>query len=395
MVDQREPKSILVFGSFRVRHFGALYEIELEKFEKLEENEGRDEYTLPLLDRLLECFDKKWEIPKFCIFHGAKLGSKVYIILNKINAPHMPPFRPPDAFFFNTNDLESNVQRFSPPKSPKTWGAVISAYGKLYNLQDSPCYPYIHNPSFERYDPTHDSWETLPPYPGYSYEHYRTQITGHAVLYGYILVSLMSKKGCLMAAFHIATKTWHQVKVSESMKEICDGFWGRAIVLDNTIYALSSDLFEVLVFSFGWEPSDEDDFGRSHYQSPIVCLFLDPLTLARVPIPFDSVRTQNLVHLRQRDFCLLQTGRNEYVGDYQFLLVTTFRIVGEGEELSIETLKSRVFRLSLDIERDFDLDFCFTRDCEDIEPEEKEECKLLYASCSAAQPALNESETPA
>ena len=131
-------------------HTGFLYEIDLDK---LKENEGKkDEHTQPLLYPVLEFFDKKWEIPKSCLFHGARFGSKGYILCNEIKFPCRSPLRPTDAFCFDTNDLESTLQRFSPPKSAKIWCVVISAYGKLYYLAYPSCYPNVKKDSFERYD---------------------------------------------------------------------------------------------------------------------------------------------------------------------------------------------------------------------------------------------------
>ncbi|XP_061996545.1 uncharacterized protein LOC133714445 [Rosa rugosa] len=80
--------------------------------------------------------------------------------------------------------------------------------------------------------------------------------------------------------------------------------------------------------------------------------------------------TQNLVHLGRLDFCLVQTGRNEYSIEHQYLCITTFRILREGRGTEIRTLSSSVFQVDLMGSGLFEVNFSFTPDCEDVEPEE-------------------------
>ncbi|PQP98740.1 hypothetical protein Pyn_40474 [Prunus yedoensis var. nudiflora] len=105
-------------------------------------------------------------------------------------------------FDMETRSLSPSIP---PTISSKPEATVVSAYGKLYYLPSPyiPIYAYHPgfekydpdhehwesvppDPRFEKYDPEHEHWESLPPFPFYNDELYNTEITGYAVCYGFI-----------------------------------------------------------------------------------------------------------------------------------------------------------------------------------------------------------------
>nr|XP_011470092.1 PREDICTED: uncharacterized protein LOC105353110 [Fragaria vesca subsp. vesca] len=356
---QKDVSMFVLVNFFCGPQHGALYKVNLEHGESGETSDGAGVEASPqVLVPVIKFFDKPLDLPKNCLFNGVRFGScsKLHIMANGQAYP-CKPVTTPNSFVFDTDSTSvSGLQRFSPPKNAKHYGVVISAYGMLYYFALPSSSPCISDPSFERYNSTTDLWESLPSCP------YKTRmtVTGYAVCYGYILISMYNPRDFAAMAFHIGTQKWLEVKLTES-KYLLPFMLGRAVVVDGIIYSLSFTPQEVLAFSF-WRESDD------------ICFLGAPLSLrvrktAKPPSPMMEEVTQNLVHLGGLDFCLVQTGQNEYSLEHQYLCITTFRI-REGGGTEIRTLRSSVYQVDLMGSFFLEVNFSFTPDCEDVEPEE-------------------------
>ncbi|PRQ60258.1 putative transcription factor C2H2 family [Rosa chinensis] len=375
-VDQAESILIMVKFDMDDSFSGAIYEIKLDQLQPLEHGKSvggfnTDPSTLPMLKPVAELFGKGWKTEELFLFDCARIGSlsKLYVLVNQIPCPYLKPVTPEYAFAFDKSLVSELI---SPPKTTKQYCLVISAYGMLYYLAQPLCFPQIQEPSFERYDPASDSWESLPPFPDYSLDQAQTEITGYAVCYGYILLSMQTEKKYEAVAFHIHSRTWHKVKTSPENPYYYP-FYGRAVVLGSTIYALAHNLDLVLVFSFWWDSDKDGDIvKRRHFLGTPLSLLIT--AKCHPPRRLLGDRTQNLVHLGGRYFCVVQTGQNIDSSEYQYMCATTFRIAGDGQEMHIKTVRSSVFRVAIEGNDEFEVQFSFTPDCNDIEPVEEQYC---------------------
>ncbi|XP_061988180.1 uncharacterized protein LOC133706651 [Rosa rugosa] len=362
--NQQEVQSMFVMVRFnRGPYHGAVYKVKLEHGESGEASAGAEvESSLPVLNPVSTFFDKSFELPKNCLFEGARFGSKLYLMANGHGSP-CKPVTTVNSFVCDMNS-SSDLQQFSPPKAAKPFGAVISAYGMLYYFAHPSSSPHIPDPSFERYNPTTNLWESLPSYPYKTLPKPCMEVVGYAVCYGYILFSMYNRKECAVLAFHIGTEKWHQVKITNpSEASSYYPFLGRAVVVDNIIYAPSFFPDEVIAFSF-WRDSDHNCF----LGTPLPLMVMDT---PHPPSPLMGRITKNLVHLGMLHFCLVQTGRNQCSVEHQYLCITTFRILREEGGMDVRTLRSSVFQVGMMGSGAFHVNFSFTPDCEDIEPEEQ------------------------
>nr|XP_011470087.1 PREDICTED: uncharacterized protein LOC105353105 [Fragaria vesca subsp. vesca] len=356
--NQQKDISMFVLVRFSSGPYhGALYEVKLEHGESSEASVGAAvESPPPVLVPVVKFFDKCLDLPKNCLFNGVRFGScsKLHILENGHGYPRKR-ITTNNSFVFDTNTTSvSGLQRFSQPKNSKPFGVVISAYGMLYYFANQS-----RSPSFERYDSATDLWESLPSCPYNTLPNPRMTVSGYVVCYGYILFSMSNSRDRRVMAFHISTKKWHEVKVTDPEHY---PFVGRAVVVDGTIYSMSLIRDEISAFSF-WRDSDDTCYlGAS--------LPLHIWNTAHPPSPMLEYITQNLVHLGGLDFCLLQTGQNEYSLEHQYLCITTFRIIRERGGTEIRTLRSSVYQVDLMGSFFLEVNFSFTPDCEDVEPEE-------------------------
>ncbi|KAM1194238.1 hypothetical protein ACFX15_020558 [Malus domestica] len=276
--------------------------------------------------------------------------------------------KPPTFIGYNCA-MDTTSETFPAPKTPKPLGSVVSAYGHIYHIADPlsgtpECSSNIPNPSFERYKPGQETWETLPHFPYYIECRYM-YICGYAVCHGWILFSLRHMNGVKskIYAFHIKTQEWHRVTSGHT------GFVGRAVVVDQTIYGLSLSCDKVLVFSFGISYGEEGRNIACSLSTPIPLQVLDS---ALKPSRFSEL-TGQLVHLGDKDFCLVQTRDNEYSCVHQDICITTIQIIA-GEEgcPMIKTVRSTVYTVDTNELGHFGIYCSFTPELKDVEPEEGE-----------------------
>nr|XP_011470086.1 PREDICTED: uncharacterized protein LOC105353102 [Fragaria vesca subsp. vesca] len=353
-------KSMFVLVRFYCgQYHGALYKVNLKEHGESGEASGDAGAESPphVLVPVMKFFDKPLYPPKNCLFEGVRVSSKLYLMA-KENPYYGEPITPTNSFVFDTDPDATSIHDFPPSKPLKPHGTIISAYGELYYFAHPTCFLRIpDHPSLERYNSATNSWKSLPSWPYETLPNPRMDVAGYAVCYGYILISMYNQKDHAVMAFHIGSQTWHRVKVAKSDYY---PFLGRAVVVDGVIYSLSFFRGEVLAFPF-WRDSD----GTCCLDAPL------PLYIRRTSNPpMLGPLTQSLVYLGGLDFCLVKTGENKYSPVHQYLCMTTFRILSEEGRTEIRTLYSSVFQVDLMGSHFFGVNFCFTSDCEDVEPEE-------------------------
>ncbi|KAL6290103.1 hypothetical protein ACE6H2_007613 [Prunus campanulata] len=250
----------------------------------------------------------------------------------------------------------SKCSSIPPIPSSNSLETIVCAYGKVYYLACSSTFSPVTGHSFGRYNPDHKVWEQMTSFPFYDDYDHTMQMTGYAVCYGIILFSLSgSRDGSFgVVAFHVGRRDWNRVKIDTSA-HCSPPFEGRAVVVDENIYALYGDA-KIRAFSFMGEKSDVNGISYSLRQLFIV----QGLDIARPLLPWLNDRTQYLVHLGNQDFFYVQTGRCDSHPKVQYLSITTFEIVLEGGKHMIKTIDSIVHSVDIKGSEWFDLIFCFT-----------------------------------
>ncbi|KAM2076163.1 hypothetical protein ACFX1T_038943 [Malus domestica] len=322
---------------------------------------------------------------------GSSSNTKFYLLLNEglncfnrfVNTRYKYDSYSGYTFDTRTRSLET-LKR---PLASKPVSFFMSAYGKLYNIASPVCFIKMPDTLFERYNPNSESWESLPHFE-YSRDKAHMDITGYAVCYGCILVSLGRSRVELMV-FNIDSNTWHQVNIARSDAYYC-GFRGRAVVVDNTIYALSIQCGKVIGFSL--MIYSEDD-GRIIYflEKPVFFPGFKSRVKEDLKYGHGFNPTEYLVHLGKLEFCLLQAAATCREDESQELFVTTFKIVHDGT-MHIRTLYSSVCDLRIKGYGLFDINFSFTPECRDLEPRKEEIFQMTRKKETAKNNAASDSK---
>ncbi|KAM1146136.1 hypothetical protein COP2_039192 [Malus domestica] len=207
-----QDRSLFLFAPFLSGpHCAAFFEVQLkQQGDDQVKGGGRVTRETPVLKPLLKLFDGP-EQSYLCTAARIFSHSKVYVLLEDGHRP-----RPLEAdTITNTNTPRAgyafglktgSFDKFASLKSIKPLGTLLSAHGQLYYIASPWGFPWIPEASFERYDPAHDKWDTLPSFPYYSY---RLDLKGST------------------------------------------GFAGRAVVVGETLYAVALSHNLVIAFSFG------------------------------------------------------------------------------------------------------------------------------------------------
>ncbi|KAM1585832.1 hypothetical protein PS2_038712 [Malus domestica] len=320
----------------------------------------------------------KFVLPKFCWFEGARLhnSSKLHLVLNKGLLPrhNLPADDKLGSYRGQIYDTETrSLETFEPPLAPKPVSYLMSAYGRLYNLASPQCFRVMPKVLFERYDSKTDSWESLTHF-AYSRERSKMEIAGYAVCHGCILVSTCNFRFEFMV-FHIDSNTWHQVDISRK-EAYYSAFRGRAVVVGNSIYALSIQRGKVIAFSLKMKIGND---GRITYslEEPFFLPGLESRVEDITESGLISRPTEYLVHLGKLEFCLLQT-ISTHLEEPQEMFITTFEIVCDDETMHIKTLDSSVCDFHIGHYGTLCICFSFMPKCEDFEPEEEESFRLAH-----------------
>ncbi|KAL6281295.1 hypothetical protein ACE6H2_018176 [Prunus campanulata] len=219
---------------------------------------------------------------------------------------------------------------------------AVSAYDRLYFLEDASPFVTDPLPSFVKYNHDKKNWEQMPQFP-FRYPFPR-RVTGYAICYGIILYTLFDGlKSSNVVAFHMGKENWNKVEVDT---HDYTPFRGRAVVAGETIYAMILfEVDEIIAFSLKMNKRYDD----SNAYSLIKLCKLDGLKIVSPPYPFDGLENDYLVHLGNHNFFHVTTGYNFKFYKVQHLCITTFQIfVREDERHMIETLHSTA--LTVDIE---------------------------------------------
>ncbi|KAL6281184.1 hypothetical protein ACE6H2_018065 [Prunus campanulata] len=336
---------------------GALYEV---KFNQKGEYVGGGGVSNepPLLEPVAN-FTGGYIIRGARIFNRAKLYLLPEETIDEIFELENP--KSLDGFMFDTS--AGSLLPLKPPKGPRPFGALVSAYGKLYYLASPKCDSSLPEPFFEMYDPAIDRWDEVPcSYPficEYWAEYWDDlDIVGYVVCYGFILFSMCdhNQSRAQVMAFDVSTNKW-----LDAIPYV--PFRGRGVVVGKTIYALSSK--EIMAFTV---KMDEDDEGH------IACSLSKPLILPGLEIidwPFKYGLTEYLVHLGNHDFCHVWTGEQKNCTNRQYICITMFQIVvGEGGS-RIKTLNSTICAVDVKDSISFKLNFSFSPESDDFEPEDE------------------------
>ncbi|KAM1340222.1 hypothetical protein ACFX2H_038649 [Malus domestica] len=270
---------------------------------------------------------------------GSSSNTKFYLLLNEglncfnrfVNTRYKYDSYSGYTFDTRTRSLET-LRR---PLASKPVSFFMSAYGRLYNIASPVCFIKMPDTLFERYNPNSESWESLPHFE-YSRDKAHMDIT---------------------------------VSIARSDAYYC-GFRGRAVVVDNTIYALSVQCGKVIAFSL---MIDSEDDGRIIYflEKPVFFPGFKSRVKEDLKYGHGFNPTEYLVHLGKLEFCLLQAAATCREEESQELFVTTFKIVHDGT-MHIRTLDSSVCDLRIKGYGLFDINFSFTPECRDLEPRKEE-----------------------
>ncbi|XP_021826052.1 uncharacterized protein LOC110766941 [Prunus avium] len=359
-----EARSVFLVVSFiGGKYSGALYEVKFNQKGEYVGGGGVCNEPPPLEPPLLEPvanFTGGYIIRGARIFNRAKLYLLPEETIDEIFELENP--KSLDGFMFDTS--AGSLLPLKPPKGPRPFGALVSAYGKLYYIASPKCDSSLPEPFFEMYDPSIDRWDEVPcSYPficEYWAEYWDDlDIVGYVVCYGFILFSMcdLNQSRAQVMDFDVSTNKWH-----DSIPYV--PFRGRGVVVGKTtIYALSSK--EIMAFTVKMDEGDE---------GCIACSLSKPLILPGLEIidwPFKYGLTEYLVHLGNHDFCHVWTGEQKNYTDRQYICITMFQIVvGEGES-HIKTLNSTICAVDVKDFIAFKLNFSFSPESNDFEPEDE------------------------
>ncbi|PQQ09478.1 uncharacterized protein Pyn_28673 [Prunus yedoensis var. nudiflora] len=195
---------------------GALYEVKFNKKGEYVGGGGVSNEPPPLEPPLLE------PVANFTggsIIRGARIfnSAKLYLLpeetIDEIFELENP--KSLDGFMFDTS--AGSLLPLKPPKGPRPFGALVSAYGKLYYLASPKCDSSLPEPFFEMYDPSIDRWDEVPcSYPficEYWAEYWDDlDIVGYVVCYGFILFSMCdhNQSRAQVMAFDLSANKWHE-----------------------------------------------------------------------------------------------------------------------------------------------------------------------------------------
>ncbi|TQD73081.1 hypothetical protein C1H46_041383 [Malus baccata] len=384
MQEERPTASVFMLMNFIPPPFGgALYELKINQAGEVMEGE-----TCGPLETVQWFFDPKKSsefpapVPSYIVLDGVRYGSPSKLYMLPIPGPDRDMVPDEDRHHLYTFDTETkSLEQIEGPRAFKRSSLLISAYGKLYNLTDPASFPFMTNPSFECYDPNKGIWEPLNPFPKYgektglSY----VEVMGYAVCYGCILISMYGVGPSEFVLFHIASETWHPVyipRVDDDMTgtKPYPSFVGRAVVVNDVIYATSTVSGVIISFSLGM---DSDPSGRILFTVKNLFKFPERLSF----IEWDITVSESLVHLGELRFCLLQTFKGR---DFQPLQITTLEIVNDGSgERCIKTLCSVVHDVDVQISGGLELGYCFAPQFNDLEPEEDNKCQAAMVQWAA------------
>lgn len=217
-----------------------------------------------LLDPVSKFFDRSNpEVPMTYLLGATRFGgrSKLYLLQHEgysnwwIRESSTRSYDSYQGCIFDT--MTKELMPFKRPDQIKKAALLISAYGKLYHLAYPSAYRSMSgmpDPSFEVYDPDTGSWSRLSTFPRYQMKWCNIDIIGYAVCYDCIWISLEGHERGKFWVYQVTMDKWKEVNMpaDRDSRSYYYSFKGRAVVVDNTIYAFSS-VGGVIAFSLMME----------------------------------------------------------------------------------------------------------------------------------------------
>ncbi|PQM40527.1 hypothetical protein Pyn_23980 [Prunus yedoensis var. nudiflora] len=296
---EKAYKSVFILAqSFGRLHEGVLYEVKIEQGSGAIMGGRRGgalvgvEDRPPLLNPVNKIFGKSDMVPLYsCRLVAVRFNglAKLYMLVTArdvlrhcLRSTTIAPTKPDlKGRIFDTET--KSFYTFTHLKSFNERSTLMSAYNKLYHLGIPDSWS-LNNPrvAFERYDPCNDCWEQLPSVPFALYQG-RGEMDGYAVYGNNILLSSSADKSFI--AFNVKEKKWYPVLAKGSFS-----FRGRAVVVGNTIYCLSTHYGVVAKFSF-----DPSTYSISETQRLLGLEYYKKLPLTAIVVvvnPFGSPRSK-------------------------------------------------------------------------------------------------------
>lgn len=379
-------KRILIIVDFlKSTESGVMFEVNVSQGKVTRGGSGLQ--NIPSLKTVASLFDtgdelvvqKKGFIGLAKIFSSSR--SKLFIFLDDgLDWPlKLNQFPPPINGSLHAFDVDkSSLVPLQSSVIGKTSSYVISAYGKVYYFVSPASWPWISGLPFTSYDPNNNTWDSLPNFPlcfhfststSYTspepyFSPYRSEleIIGYAVCNGFIILSMSGGwelDNNMSFAYGVHCKRWFAVQYCNSAHY---PFRGRAVVIGNTIFALSKAHGEVIAFSVGEDYNDAAGVVLSLSTPtlvPWVNRWFQPLVGGPVEHGEQVEQTEAIVHLGDMNFCLLQTALPAQHHDRQSLYITSFEILNEGGSWVINAIDSTIRNVNPEGCGRFLLKFCF------------------------------------
>ncbi|KAM5562323.1 hypothetical protein ABKV19_017511 [Rosa sericea] len=363
--------------------FGRVFEIKLDELDHRQKG-GKDEPLItPTFKYAAQLYQGGEELRqpilwKFCSL--ATATSTELCVLPDSGPEDFMMDDPLKGYILNISTREK-PKKMKPPNAPKLFGHVLSLNGNIYFIADPYWIREAPDPSFERYDRTKRSWESLAPLPFIKEMSCNAEMVGYAVFDDFILFNISDPTySPQLWAYDVSRNKWYLVSVENFD---CYGLRGLAVVLDYTVYACTLSR-SVLALSITRKQIDGGDL---EFTCSLQSVFTLPYTEV---LPLDGDRGRDhLVHLGNREFCLVQSGVCYGYVDYQPIRLSIFRLL-LGENL-VKITYTIDYEVPLQDFEPFHVRLCFSLPgCEDIVSEQEDDSDIDFILYPAVKSAPEE-----
>ncbi|XP_062023073.1 uncharacterized protein LOC133739335 [Rosa rugosa] len=351
--------------------FGRVFEIKLDE---LDHRQGGGKDETPTFKYAAQLYEGGKELGqpilwKFCSLATATSCTSTNLCVLPDSGPEDFMMDDPlNGYILNISTRK--VHKMKPPNAPKLFGHVLSLSGNIYFIADPYWIRDAPDPSFERYDPIKGSWESLTPFPFIKEMSCDAEMVGYAVFDDFILFSISGPTySRQLWAYDVSRNKWYLVNVDNFD---CCGFRGLAVVLEKSVYALSSTLSRsVLALSITREQIDgRDPVFTCSLQSVFTLPYTEVLQLHG-----DRGR-DHLVHLGNHEFCLVQSGVCYGYVAYQPIRLSIFQLLGKN---SVNITYTIDYEVPLQDFEPFHVRLCFSPPgCEDIVSEREDNSDINF-----------------
>ncbi|KAM5562320.1 hypothetical protein ABKV19_017508 [Rosa sericea] len=348
--------------------FGRVFEIKLDE---LDHRQGGGKDETPTFKYAAQLYQGGKELGEPILWKFCSLATAT-----STNLCVLPDSGPEDFMMddplngYILNISTRKVHKMKPPNAPKLFGHVLSLNGNIYFIADPYWIRDAPDPSFERYDPIKDSWESLTPLPFIKGMSCDAEMVGYAVFEDFMLFNIRGPTySPQLWAYDVSRNKWYLVSVDNFD---CYGLRGLAVVLEKTVYALSSTLSRsVLALSI---TRDQIDGRDPVFTCSLQSVFTLPYTEV-LQLHGDRGR-DHLVHLGNHEFCLVQSGVCYGYVDYQPIRLSIFQLLGKNLVNVTYTID---YEVPLQDFEPFHVRLCFSPPgCEDIVSEREDNSDVNF-----------------